>query len=180
MAITASKYAIASSFEKLTEAVDAYIADGYQPQCSPVEMGGQFIQLMVVDLDTSIMSTEVTLTPAAILALHTTPAVLLPAPGAGFAIAPLYGQAFLDFNSVAYADGDGVKLYTGSARPGYMVLTTSFMTAAADAHVILHPYGGDSSTLAPNQPMTLAVDFAFTAGNSPVTVKIFYRILALT
>jgi predicted RecA/RadA family phage recombinase len=130
-----------------------------------------------------VSSTVVTISSAELLALNATPKELIAAPGAGKAIVPVDAELFLDFNTTAYggiAAGEDLAFrYTGTA--GNQVGTveaTGFLDAIADAHRV-QLFNSTTDPVA-NAPLVLhMLTGEITTGNSPLKVKVRYRVVDL-
>lgn len=117
-----------------------------------------------------------TLTSAQILALFTTPIVLLPAPGVGKILVVRRITCKNNFNSVAYTGANALEArYTDAA--GAKVtgdIPATFINAAANAY-----YHAVPAAVVPveNSPIVLAVPTANPgAGNGTIAVEIEYAI----
>ena len=130
----------------------------------------------------------VTITSAEILALNTTPKVLISAPGAGYAISIENVFSSLDYGSAAYATNTDLEIrYDGAAAgdgtgaeatmdslDAILLLTadaiykTPGLGAAADTAITINK--GVSAIMKTGDPIT---------GDSPLTLRITYRIIAL-
>ena len=136
-------------------------------------------------VDAAVELTSVTLTTAQVLALATTPIELVAAPGAGNYIEFLGAQFILDYNSIAYTEaGDnlGIK-YTDAAgvQVSSTIETTGFIDQIADTITSAIPAQDAivAAAAAVNQALVLDnLGSNVAAGNSPLIVKISYRVLA--
>lgn len=132
----------------------------------------------------SVQSTDVVISSAEILALHTTPKTLVSAPGANKVIVFEKAIFFLDYNSAAYsgiAAGDDINIrYTdGSGVIVGTLETTGFLDLVADSYALVEP---NSSTLIlpANSPLVASLAGAITSGDSPIAVRVYYRIVELS
>lgn len=122
---------------------------------------------------------EVTVTPAELLALFTTPKELVPAPGAGKVHELISAVLILDYVSAAYATyGDlTVTNATGTALSN-TILLANLLAATADKMVQVMPLvTADAGVVVlENEAIQLrcATGNPIT-GNSPVRVKVAYR-----
>jgi hypothetical protein len=127
---------------------------------------------------------DVAISSAQLLALHTTPRTLVAAPGANKAIVFESAQVFLDYNSAAYAgiaSGDDLNIrYTnGSGAIAGTLETTGFLDQTADVYALIKPSAG-SLILPPNAPLVASLAGAVTTGNSPLGVRVYYRVVDLS
>lgn len=139
----------------------------------------------VVGNDTGIVTADVVIATAELLALNATPKQLVAAPGVGKALILVDAQLMLDYNSAAYdgiAAGEDLEIrYTDGA--GQLVATiesTGFLDAAADAY--RHIYPASAAAIAPVANAALVMDLAtaeIATGNSPLKVRVRYREITL-
>lgn len=139
----------------------------------------------VVANDTGILTANVTVSTAELLALNATPKQLVAAPGAGKALIMIDAQLMLDYNSAAYngiAAGEDLEVrYTdGSGQLVATIETTGFLDAVADAY--RHIYPAAAAAIAPVANAALVLDMAtaeIATGNSPLKVRVRYREITL-
>lgn len=132
----------------------------------------------------SVQSVDVVISSSEILSLHTTPKTLVSAQGANKAISFDSAILFLDYNSVAYsgiASGDDINIrYTdGSGAIVSTVETTGFLDQTSDTYAVSKPSSG-SLILPVNAPIVASLAGDVTTGDSPVAVRIFYRVVDLS
>lgn len=124
---------------------------------------------------------KVSLTPAEVLALGTTPIVAVPAPGVGKAIEVFTAAARLIFNSVIYDGGgdfDVACLSAGLSQSQYRY-DPSFLLANSNRFSILQrKVSGATPQIIENDPLVIR-SLDGTVGDSPVDVYITYRIIDL-
>lgn len=136
-----------------------------------------------------IVSQQVTITSAQLLALNATPITLVPAPAAGNALIFEGAILMLDWNAAAYAGiaaGEDLSIkYTGAAGLEVgQVEATGFLDAVADAFRYCRPHGaasGDSGiTPVAAAPLVLhMLTGEIITGDSPLHVKTYYRVVPL-
>ena len=123
---------------------------------------------------------DIELTTAEILALFTTPKELVPAPGANKINQFMGAVGFIDYNSATYAsygiltvkevDGSGTALSDAMAANTLVQLTEDGYEEFAKVAV--------ETALKANVALVLTCDTGNpTTGDSPIRIKIFYRIL---
>ncbi len=166
--------AIDKNFQDLDTRVDAALAAAVASQAE-------------VDSLAQIFETSVTLTNAQMLALRATPITLIAAPGAGFVLKVISGQAFFDYTA-AYtesADNIAIRYENGSGVSIATFETTAFLTATADTMVQSDPVAAaiTAKTGCDNKALVLHNngDGEFGGGNAAntVTFKVVYRIIAV-
>ncbi len=152
-------------------------------------VAGDFILVtlapVVIANDTGIVTADVTVSSAELLALNATPKQLVAAPGAGKAHILVDAQFHLPYNSAAYAGiaaGEDLEIrYTnGSGQLVATVETTGFLdqTASQDRHI----YPAAAAAITPVDNGALVLDLAvgeITTGNSPLKVRVRYREITL-
>jgi hypothetical protein len=130
-----------------------------------------------------IHTREITLSSAELLALDTTPIEVIPAPGSGRAIVVWDYYGFLDFNSVAYTDGDLKLHYTDAAGQPIIQFNSDWHNAAADSHTYGLCEGPTSLTfgliLTPAAPVVICDTGVLATGNSIIKLRLRYEIIDL-
>jgi hypothetical protein len=132
----------------------------------------------------------VTLSSAQLLALHSTPVQIVPAPGVGFYIAPSYYYMQLHFGTVAYAgSGNCSFIYGGYPVVNPTNLLSLYGWAAATSGIIIHTsscqfIGICGEGLVPyttcgNAAVNFAAPPAVTGGNGTLTIVLNYSVLPL-
>jgi len=139
-----------------------------------------------LDVDPSYLQVDtVTIATGDVLTLATTPVELVAAPAAGSFI-QFVGAAFiLDYNSIAYTEsGDnlGIK-YTDAAgvQVSSTIEMTGFIDQSADMMTSAIPAADAIVAASAANAKALVLDNLgsnFAAGNSPLIVKIAYRVIA--
>jgi len=120
---------------------------------------------------------ELTLSSAQILALNTTPQTIVPAV-AGYAIEAISVSVKLDYNSSAYATNTNLLIMTDTANnPQYK--RDSLLTQTIDAVWKFPEVGPPSGTqLIANKALTATIATGDpTAGDSPITIFVNYRLI---
>jgi len=123
---------------------------------------------------------EVSITSAELLALHASPKELVPAPGVGKVLQFIGAVAFLDYNSATYT-GNGVLTIKYTDNSGTAVsdpVAAAALFHQADDCIEEFATLSAETELTANAALVLSEDTGeATTGDSPMTVKIFYRIL---
>lgn len=121
---------------------------------------------------TQLVTTKVTVTSAQLLSLNGGGTIeLIEAPGAGKVIVPISQALFLDFNTTAYNFDANIFLgFSGAAN-----IATSFLNSTADKYI-------NSSVVTSDLTVNGAFNLYSTtqtvsAGDSPITLSIAYRIV---
>jgi hypothetical protein len=141
-------------------------------------------------IDSAISNTylrvaQVAISSAQVLTFDTIPVTLVPAPGAGNFIEFLSLVLIYDFNSIPYAVGDNLAVfYTNASGPTLGNFDAQSLSESSDqvftfvntASII--DTTPSTATLLVNTPLVLAANLGgpFTLGNSPLTVRVSYRI----
>ena len=125
-----------------------------------------------------IYEREIDITTAELLALSTTPKELVAAPGLGIVLEFVSLVSFLDYNSIDYATyGDlTVHSHTSGTAVSATIGASDLLQASADAYNVTQVLSADV-VLNDNEALELRVGTGNpTAGNSPLKVRIAYRI----
>jgi hypothetical protein len=145
----------------------------------------QEVQTVTDQVDSVTQLASVTLSSAEVLALATTPITLVAAPGAGNYIEFLGASLILDYESAGYTEsGDnlGIKYTDASGvQVSNTIECTGFIDQTADTITNAIPVLDTivAATGAVNQPLVLDnLGSNFAAGDSPLIVKVAYRVIA--
>lgn len=132
-----------------------------------------------------VFKNVVDISSAQVLAMYTSPVLLVPSPGANKII--FVHDVFIEyaFGGVAYANGSGISIqYTGSL-PGDSILNSNINPQGSasdfggDPGVPFQTFGAIESYI--NQGVCAStVNNNFTGGNGTFRVSIFYTIVATT
>jgi hypothetical protein len=123
-----------------------------------------------------LQSATTTLTAAELLAIHTTPIAVLPAPGSGLVNVVESAYATLAFGTTAFTAADPLTLnYTNGSGVAVGSFSTSFCTSSANAAAFSIMEAG---TCAPNVAIVASSAANFgNSGDSVIKVRVFYRTL---
>lgn len=151
----------------------------------------QFPTANLADYKSYLVIQTITLTPAQVKALNTTPITIVPAPlpsnfGGSAAATPksiiivdrIVGR--LAYGGTAYTGANALEFrYTSAAGAKVTAdISTTFLNSAASAYVTV---AGVTTELVPvgNSPIVVRVPTANPgAGNSPITFSVFYKIVS--
>lgn len=134
----------------------------------------------------AIISRDVLVSSAEILALNATPKALVPAPGANFALvfegAVIHKPAGTAYAGIAAGEDLSVKYTDGSGTEVAECETTGFLDQATAQTRYVRPHNAASaiSSLTPTANAALVLHMLtgeITTGNSPLHVRVFYRIV---
>ena len=126
---------------------------------------------------------EVNLSSADILALGTTPKVLVPAQGANTLIVPLQATLSYKFNSVAYTGGDYTKVrYDGDIQTLIGFFNPAVLLSGVDALIFLTQGAPLAIPIGVNKDLVFALETpadVFLTGNGTAKVFITYQVITL-
>jgi len=115
---------------------------------------------------------------AEVLTLFSAPVVIVPAPGAGKVIEFISAVLFLDFGTTQYITAGNLRFHmaTTGTIVSDQIDTGDFMDEEADTYRVVQALSQDIS-LEDNEALTLMCKTADpTAGDSPISVRVSYRI----
>ena len=129
-----------------------------------------------------------TITSAEMLALNTTPKALVSAPGTGYAIEVTKVIAAVKYNSAAYATNLSFDIKYDSSTAGdaagvttLVAPVTALLDATADKVQKVNGTGAAVANVVINKGISAVVNTGNPAtGNSPVKVRVFYRIVSVS
>ena len=161
--------AVAYKKAALTETIANQLFDGDYDSVAPDILIGHNLKRTI------------TLTAAQVLALNSTPLEILPAFGAAKAVRVKTINAFLDYNSAAYAGGYDAQFRYKDAS-GTVVADeapfSGFFDRTADTSFDCRPTD-NSLGLTANEAIIIRTTGSLTTGNSPVTIIIDYEVINL-
>lgn len=167
----AASFASAGTVYCIGQAVDAGVEG---------DLVGVRIAPCAVVNEEGLITLDVTLTTGQLLALFATPVSVIPAAGATKAAVIVDVDAFYDYNSAAYAGIGGtedlVLRYTDASGSIMATIeTTGFLDQTADQ--IRHVKGVGVTPVANAAVMAHMAVGEITTGNSPVRLRIRYRLI---
>jgi hypothetical protein len=122
---------------------------------------------------------DVTVLPADVLALDTTPVQLVPAPAAGMLIVVESVESLLDFGSTAYASAAALAArYAGAGSDIVEVAGSDFLTGSSDQRRLRVAYADAPGLLAADAAVELHASGAISLGDSPIKLRVKYRTVA--
>jgi len=137
------------------------------------------VELEPTPKEGEVITSTITLTTAEVKALFASPKALVPAPGAGKVVDLLSAGLFLDYNSATYDTQGALTIQTtttGTAQSD-QIAAAAFLFKTADAYAGLQVLSAERQ-LDAGEGLSLACATANPAtGDSPITVKVSYRIL---
>jgi hypothetical protein len=133
--------------------------------------------------DVALLAT-VTLSSSDILGAHTTPIIIVPAPGAGKAILPLGVFYSYTYNSTTYAAGANAGLYIDPSGAALMLdaSATSIVTSAsskAGAGALDTAVDFGAAGVWENNPVMFYATSAFTTGNGSLKINCVYAVVPI-
>lgn len=130
----------------------------------------------------AILTATRTLTSAEILSLHTTPIEIIPAQGAGTFISVLYVLYSMTYNTTPYATDTTLRIvyndnpiYTTIASNGILAYSQNQLTRLYAGNINT----GGAISIINSAVMAYAPISNPTAGDSDVTVNVFYSVITL-
>jgi hypothetical protein len=139
----------------------------------------------------SLRSIPVTLNTSQLLNLTTTPVELIPAPGAGLMIVPLFVVANYIFGGTPFGStGEIDCIYAGTAGvyPQAVILASGFLSASVNKVTVVTLYAPGSAnnqTFSSSNTINKALQAsnsaaAIATGNGSVVLTIYYQIVAVS
>lgn len=128
---------------------------------------------------------EVELSAGELLTLNSNPKTIIQAPGAGKKIQVISASLFLDYNATAYADASMSEMVLAYKDENGTAIANiplyNLITATEDGSLgLLAPNavsaGADDKSSWENQPVVLYLTEAITTGDSPIKIKVVYRV----
>jgi hypothetical protein len=143
---------------------------------SPIDANG-VVQAGSLDPQ-AIQYLKVTLTAAQVKALHATPVVLIAAPGAGKAVVIFDVQAWVNFNTTAFAAGSAVQILQNAIA---VATTTAALFNSVSALLLQFAFPGigtSQSNGAVNAATSITASGSeFTTGDSPIDIHLWYAVI---
>lgn len=165
----------------LTSTTSVIYYDNEGSQAERIESSDTYASVTSTIQSTSgVQRATVTIPTAEVLTLNATPVELVPAPGAGKSILVHDASLVIDFNSAAYATQTTVNIGVNGADAAQAVFTNG-LNATADKSVkaaITSSTGASDEQLPANAALEASVPTANpTAGDSDITIEVFYSIV---
>lgn len=130
--------------------------------------------------DGAIKKAEVTLTSAQILALNTTPIDIVAAPGAGKAILPISGYAYVDFGTAAYATNTDIDIVDATAPTVSLFTAATVLAATADEYAYLRETAATAAIITANSALQVTeVTGDPVTGDGTCKVVVYYQEVTL-
>jgi len=138
-------------------------------------------QIQDADGDTAgvVLCREVRITSAEILALYTTAKELVAAPGVGKVLEFVAAVFFIDYGSATYASNGNLKVHLGTTGTAVsnQLDAADLVQKTADTYVRLPVKDDEETVLQDNENLELRCGTGNPdTGNSPIIVKVMYRI----
>jgi hypothetical protein len=128
----------------------------------------------------NVFNVKVSLTSAEILALFTTPKVLVAAPGAGKVIMPLRILINMVYNSATYATNTNLIAGLNTVFQTTLTGALGFSTNQLATYTLITAAGTSTPATSTNVSFTLSAATGNpTAGNSPLDVYLTYTVITL-
>jgi len=167
--------------KKISELLEADPLDGTEDL--PIVQDGVTVRCSTQDIaDIAIKTVKVSLTSSEILALNTTPKVLIAAPGSGKVIRVISAQMRVVFNTQAYTTNVVCAVqYNGTSTN---ILSNSMLSSGETTISQQLASTSISFTTGSSDPVNKAVVLKATAGDpttgdSPMDVYLTYTVIAL-
>lgn len=148
-------------------------------------LDGDVAQVTAITVsDVAIKEVEKAVTSAQLLALNATPIKLVNAPGAGYWLDIQSITVLLDYATAAYTDGDTASFVITYDAAGTQIakkaVNTLLLLTASGVSVIRpdNPVQGVISG-SNNKAVYLSLDHAVAVGDSPLRVRVAYRVRAI-
>ena len=135
------------------------------------------------ELAGAVFERTVTVTTAELLALFATPKELVPAPGAGKVLQFMGAVGFLDYNSATYTGNGNLTVNYSDGAGGASTAISDSVAAAALFHQAddcieeFVPLSAETELIANRALLLVEAGGEATVGDSPIIMKVFYRIL---
>ncbi len=130
----------------------------------------------------SVNFIDVTISSAEILNLNSSPKVLIPAPGAGKIIDVISVEAYLNYNSIAYATNTNLFISYNASGAELHSLAFGIAAGAFDyfTKIVLNNQNTFNTSIRVNTPLIAYISGGNpTAGNSIIKMFIAYRIITI-
>jgi len=123
----------------------------------------------------AIQVKKVTVSSAELLAIFTTPKLMLPGPGANYVNNIISITHFLDYNSTTYVSANPLKYYTFNNTNSIGYSDGTIFKSTADSENMIFNALQSTSILTTERDLYLSCANNPTVGNSPLYVYIVYE-----
>ena len=141
-----------------------------------------FVQPIVIATDVGILTADVTITTAQLLALNAAEQPLVATPGAGKALvlesAQLHKPAGTAYGAIAAGEDLAIKYTDDAGAVLATIETTGFLDQSSAQSRYVHPTDGVAAPLVANAPLVLhLLAGEITTGDSDLHVRVRYRVI---
>jgi len=124
----------------------------------------------------AIQVKKITVSSAELLAILTTPKLMLAAPASGYVNNIIAMTHFLDYNSATYVSANPLKYYTTTNTNGIIASDTNIFKSTSDAENIVYNAFANTGIMSTERALYLSCANNPTVGDSPLYVYIIYEV----